>query len=64
MFHRDRVEVEARPANENIMFHDRNNRDLERTMQDLAENTLTHNAGIELLRNQFEMLKTAIRERV
>ena len=63
-FHPDRLEAHPQPANQNIMFHDRNNRDLERTMQSLAENTLTHNAGIQLLRNQFEMLKTAIRERL
>lgn len=63
-FRMDRLEVTPGPANDNIMFHDRNNRDLERTMQDLAENTLAHNAGISLLRNQFEMLKTAIRERL
>lgn len=63
-FRQDRLEISPEPANQNIMFHDRNNRDLERTMQSLAENTLTHNAGIALLRNQFEMLKTAIRERL
>ena len=54
----------AQPTNENILFHDQNNRDLERTMQKLAENTLSHNMGIELLKNQFDLLKTAIRERM
>ncbi|MEX0744250.1 MAG: hypothetical protein WD118_01500 [Phycisphaeraceae bacterium] len=63
-FRRDGIDVRARDSNRNILFHDRNNRDLERTMQDLAENTLAHNTGIELLKNQFEMLKLAIRERV
>ncbi len=58
--------VETRPGfrDQNILFHDRNNRDLERLMQDVAENTLAHNAGVEMLRNQFEMLKMAIRERI
>lgn len=58
--------LEARPGfrNENVMFHDRNNRDLERIMQDVAENTLAHTAAIELLRGEFELLRTAIRERV
>ena len=50
------------PLNENVLFHDENNRDLERTMQRLAENTLAHNAGVEMLRNQFQMLRSAIRE--
>jgi len=58
--------IQVRPSfiNENIMFHDRNNRALERIMQDLAENTLAHKSGIEMLRNEFDMLRTAIRERV
>ncbi len=47
-----------------IMFHDRTNADIERTMQHLAENTMAHNAGLEMLKNQFELLKTAIRGRV
>ena len=50
--------------NENILFHDHNNRDVERTMQDLVENTLAHRASIELLKSEFSLLKTAIRERV
>ena len=55
-----------RPAesNENILYHDQNNRDLERTMQDLVENTLAHRASIELLKSEFDLLRTAIRERV
>lgn len=63
-FRRNDIDVRPTALNRNILFHDRNNRDLERTMQDLAENTLAHNTGIELLKNQFDMLKMAIRERV
>ncbi|QDU72190.1 flagellar basal body rod protein FlgB [Mucisphaera calidilacus] len=48
---------------EGILYHDRNNRDLERTMQSLAENTLVHNTAIDLLRSEFELLRSAIRER-
>lgn len=58
----DQLEVNPEPLDENILFHDRNNRDLERIMQDLAENTMAHNAGLELLKNQFDLLRTAIRE--
>lgn len=61
-FHADRLETLAEPLDENILFHDRNNRDLERIMQDLAENTLAHNAGLEMLKNQFDLLRMAIRE--
>ena len=51
-------------TNDNILFHDQNNRDLDRMMQRLAENTLAHNTGVELARNQFDMLRLAIRERI
>lgn len=63
-FRADRIEARPQFTNQNIMFHDRNNRDLERIMQDLAENTLAHNAAIEMLRSEFNLLRTAIRERV
>ena len=60
----DRIEIRPQATNDNILFHDQNNRDLERIMQSLAENTLAHNAGVQLLTNQFDMLKLAIRERI
>jgi flagellar basal-body rod protein FlgB len=63
-FHDDRIEATPTQTDRNVLFHDRNNRDLERIMQDLAENTLAHNTGIELLRSEFSLLETAIRERV
>lgn len=63
-FHDDRIEASPTPTDRNVLFHDRNNRDLERIMQDLAENTLAHNTGVELLRSEFSLLETAIRERV
>lgn len=63
-FGNDSITLQSRPRNQNILFHDRNNRDVERIMQDLAENTMTHRLAIDTLRNQFEMLRVAIRERV
>ncbi|MBX2852191.1 MAG: flagellar basal body rod protein FlgB [Phycisphaeraceae bacterium] len=61
-----RGQMEFRPqrTNENILFHDQNNRDVERTMQDLVENALAHRTSVELLKSQFDLLRTAIRERV
>lgn len=58
--------IDATPieSNDNILFHDQNNRDIERLMQRIAENTLAHNAAVDLVRNQFEMLEVAIRERI
>lgn len=58
--------IEAREifADDNILFHDRNNRSLEHLMQDLAENAMKHNGAINFLRNEFELMETAIRERI
>ena len=61
-FRRDRLDAHPSPTDEQVMFHDRNNRDLERIMQDVAENQLTHAAAVRLLKNQFDMLEHAIRE--
>ena len=47
-----------------MLFHDRNNRDLDRLMQDLAENQMAHGFAITMLRRQFESLRSAIAERV
>jgi len=63
-FHEQGMTARVDKTHDGIMFHDRNNRDLERLMQDVTENTMTHQSGIELIRNQFGMLQMAIRERV
>ncbi len=46
----------------NILFHDRNNRDLERMMQDLAENVAAFRVATELMKSTMEQLGSAIRE--
>lgn len=48
----------------NILFHDRNNRDVERLMQDSAENLGVYRVAAELLRSRTQQLKDAIGERV
>lgn len=63
-FEPGRINTKAQPTNASVLFHDQNNRDVERIMQDLAENTLVHSAAIEMIRNEFSMIATAIRERV
>ncbi len=52
------------PVGRNILFHDGNDRDLERTMQDLVENFLTFRIATELMRNRFDLLRSVIAERV
>ena len=58
------LDIEPSLANDGVLYHDRNNRSLEHMMKDLAENTMTHNAAMDLLKNQFRMLETAISQRV
>jgi flagellar basal-body rod protein FlgB len=67
----EQVEVSAtgmrlhpEPLAQNIMFHDRNDRDLERHMQSLVENFVTFRFAAQMLRNRFDLLNAAIRERI
>jgi len=52
------------PTGDNLLFHDGNDRDLERIMQDLVQNFLVFRTTSELLQNRFDILNTAIRERI
>lgn len=47
----------------NVLFHDRNNRDLERTMQQMVENATAFRVASDLLRTRGEVLRAAISER-
>ena len=58
------IDLHPEPIGRNILFHDRNDRDLERTMQDLAENFMTFRLAAELLRSRMALINLAIRERV
>lgn len=49
---------------ENIMFHDGNDRSMERLMQKVQENVYSFRVASQLLRNQFDLINTAIRERM
>jgi flagellar basal-body rod protein FlgB len=59
-----RLTLNPRTASGNVLYHDRNNRDLERMMQDLAENGLMYKATVDLLRREHDILRTAISQRV
>lgn len=48
----------------NIMYHDRNNRDLERMMQALAENQLVYRTASDLIKRENDLLRSAISGRV
>ena len=62
-FQPDGLRLHPEPAGENILFHDHNDRDLERTMQDLVENFMTFRAASELIRSRFDLINSAIAER-
>lgn len=50
-------------ASSEVTFHDGANRQIEKEMALLAENTLSYNIAAELLKGQFNALKSAIRQR-
>lgn len=60
----DRIDVNPQPAGDNILFHDQNDRDLERSMQALVENFTVFRTAAQLLRSRMEIVNTAIRERI
>lgn len=57
------TELKPETLAENIMFHDGNDRSIERLMQKMQENVYGFRMASQLLRNQFELLNSAIRER-
>ncbi len=59
-----RLTLTPREGGRNVLFHDRNNRDLERTMQDLVENVAHFRVSSDLLKGRLDLLRSAIAERV
>jgi flagellar basal-body rod protein FlgB len=47
----------------NILFPDRNNRDVERLMQANVENAGVFRVAVDLMKNRFDEIRTAIAER-
>lgn len=58
------LSLRPRTPSGNILYHDRNNRDLERLMQNLAENTMMFRAATDLLRRENDLIRTAISQRL
>lgn len=56
--------LNPRTPSGNVLYHDRSNRDLERMMQGLAENTLAFRLAGDLIRRENDLLRTAISQRV
>jgi flagellar basal-body rod protein FlgB len=60
----DRLILHAEPMDDNVLFHDGNDRSVERIMQDLVENFMTYRTAAQFLQRQFNQIQEAIRERV
>lgn len=58
------MKLEPMPERDGILFHDRTRRDIERLMQDHAENLLAFRTTTELLRSRLQSVREAISERV
>ncbi|MCA9300771.1 MAG: hypothetical protein KDA28_16995 [Phycisphaerales bacterium] len=56
--------LDPRTPGDNVLFHDRNNRSLERLMQDLAENASAFRVASDLLKSQKDLLRRAMSEQV
>ena len=58
--HAQPIELE----DQNILFHDQNNRFVEKQMSEMSKNALLHNVAAELLRQQYTLMQSAIRGRL
>jgi flagellar basal-body rod protein FlgB len=58
------VSLNPSTASGNILFQDRNNRDLESLMAQQSENVAVFRTSVELLRSRYAVLQSAISERV
>lgn len=61
---RGELEVHAGTPSGGVLFQDRNNRDLERLMQQVAENAAAFRIASDLMRQQTSMMRSAMAERV
>lgn len=46
--------------NQYLLFHDQNNRSIEKQMTAITENAILHNTAVELLRSRYQLLDKAI----
>lgn len=54
----------VRTSLENITYHDDTNIDLEKQVAEMTKNHLLHNFALTVMTDQFQLLQTAISERV
>ncbi|HEX4054044.1 MAG TPA: hypothetical protein VHX86_07240 [Tepidisphaeraceae bacterium] len=56
------ISMDIQDPRRNILFHDGNNRSMEQLMSDQAKNALQHSLAVELLRDQYSIMETALQE--
>lgn len=56
------ISMDIQHPRNGILFHDGNNRSMEQLMSDQAKNALMHSLAVELLRDQYAMMETALKE--
>ena len=56
------LELNPTQQGDNILFHDRNNRSLERMMQQLQENMAEFATTTELMKAKMDLLRTAVEQ--
>lgn len=57
------LRIEAGTPSGGVLFHDRNNRDLERLMQDSTENVAVFRLATDLLKKHTDLIRSAISQR-
>jgi flagellar basal-body rod protein FlgB len=55
---------QVRASLENLIYHDDTNIDLEKQVAEMSKNHLLHNFALTVMTDQFQLLQTAISERV
>src|SRR5262249_8037837 len=55
---------QVRASLENLVYHDDTNIDLEKQVTEMTKNHLLHNFALTVMTDQFQLLQTAISERV
>ncbi len=55
---------QVRASLQNILYHDDTNIDLEKQVTEMTKNHLLHNFALTVMTDQFQLLQTAISERV
>jgi flagellar basal-body rod protein FlgB len=58
------IDSELERPESSLLFHDKNNRSMERLMSDVYKNAMTHNLAVELLRKTYGQMEMALKERV